>query len=599
MTIRSTTCRVFLVGDHPDLRSPLRALATRIHEVEALSPEVVLLDPTTGASDIEGKACDRDFREGDLLILLSRGETDPLSERFAQSTTERAIARRLIVLPVLPQGHADYRRSPWRKALARSVTCAHVDFAADEDVLPRIILGELQTRFLLGCGQTDLRGLPVAEDGGAWTETCAHGSSAMQPHLARAMKALEGRLFDAAIDCLRQAQVADATDAIPCYWSARLRLATNRSDELNEALVEATRGARLARLAETDSDLERASWMLAVRAATALGEEAAAMEYLSEAMTGTLSATDWLEVARRHADTRRYDRTLAALEEAFYLDASTLSQAGSAPEFALLAHDLGRLEQDLRERLRFQIRPLLESEAVILAHNTPDDAEQSRSAHEHAQTAVSADQEIAALVEIGQRSAVRQVELLNGWAAQLVADAHRHQALKSSLEQFPPADQEPALTGFGAWLHHWWAPYRHQWDLLVDTFRSQMQTRHTLAERTAAMERTLRDQVAVFLQTVEQFERAALADPLLAPACRRSDATESDLIIFPSTDADPVELERDSEIVPDLLIPYTPAKVAAEPGARLYRLEAHLDTLAGSRAGVYFQRAKEEATRAG
>lgn len=576
--------RVFIATDHPELSHCANTLCGLLEDCRLPSAEILRIDPVNGTSNHRGQTCSRDFREGDMLILLSREDSDELSERFARTTTERADERGVIILPVIPRGHGAHPRSSWRRQLAGKHAVVHLSYDAPEDQLSRHVLAGVLPRITLGLAADSEAACMLTVDTAA-----ASADEPTHPELSRAEQAIRGRLFPAALNCLQNAITADATDPLACYWSARLRLAGNRRADLNQAIAEAARAARLEALRSPGSPFERKAWMLAVRAAIALGDEASAMEYLGEGMSGPLSAADWLEVARRHVEMHRSDRALAALEEAFYLDASTLATARNDPRLGSLADDLLRLEQDLRERLRFQVSPLIESEMSILQRLAGEGDRLTELAQ--VRTSIPAEEDVENLVDMGQKSARRQVGLLNDWAADLASKARHYEQQKTRIDLFPSDREAPQASGFEDWLCQWWPPYARRWDSLQRTWQAQQDERKELEAQCRTIASQLRDDLREFLQSVERFETAALADPLFAPVSEGKDAAPGELILHPSPGESHGEPATDREIIPDLLIPFAPARYSGGEGCRLFRLEPHNDGLGASRAGVYFQQA--------
>ncbi|MFP4541607.1 MAG: hypothetical protein ACLFR7_08250, partial [Opitutales bacterium] len=415
------------------------------------------------------------------------------------------------------------------------------------------------------------------------------GESAAEPPdtLANAVRAIEGRLFESALDGLATAARDHPAEPLVPLWRARLRLAGNRREGLDEALREATRAARLAALRDDGGPLERAAWMLATRVAHALGEEAAALEYLGEAMSGSLAAADWLEIACRHEEMGHPHRALAALEEAFYLDASTFVAAAGEPAFASLQPDLEGMTADLVARLKLHVENLLVSERALPGHEGETPAPESDGVP-------SSGSEVLALLARGRASAQRQLARLTTWAGSLASEARRHEALRRALEAFPlEPPSAPPMGGLAAVVLPLWPGYRRRLAAFEEAVAGQVARRRALVAEERGRRAALISGVAAFIAAVERFEQAVLADPLFAPTGPPAEAREGDLIVYPPLHDTAHERPVDRELLPDILSAFAPAKAGLGAGARLHRLEALKDEKGvtgqgASRVGVYF-----------
>lgn len=587
---------VFLLHDSPELQPAVERCALSLHELAQFPIETIFLSSLGSDFEHPSDRPKKDLREGDVLIFISRDESNAFNESFVRAQCERAIERHVAIFPIIPKSHREQRRSAWRRQLIDHYGPIAIDYTLGSEALAAQASGTILDRLRLAQPHTDLFGRPLGQgipgDALGLLLELAEGEDlapgAKSP-CEMAVKAIEARLLQTAIDALELASRRHVTSPVIPYWSARLRLSMNSKEAATKAVVEASRAARLTGIEAAPEGLARASWMLASRAAFMTGDGNAALAYLREAMKGPHTAADWIEVARRNAEMQHTHRALASFEEAFRLDVSTFMEAQTYPEFSFIEEELRHLNHELRSRSLTAAKAILKAEVALQEHFRKAFDSTAESALNPPETATF--EEAASLLEIiqcGQHSFARQLKALSAWASILKKDANQHADILKQLERLPRRKpRPPRVDGWDALLLQLWPPYRRQWDKVEAAAVYQERLRLQLTEESERLSRIMPTRVGHFLEAVAHFEETVSRESPFTVFQSSSTASEGNLVVATESEE---KWAIDTKAAPPVVESYAPETPPIHPRQMLFRLlrEPSSGQFVASRSGVYF-----------
>lgn len=587
--MHSDGLNVFLLNDSPELQPAIERIARHLKEHTDFPVESYFLSGIAKEFEDPANRPKRDLREGDVLIFLSRDESGAFNESFVRAYCERAIERKLVIFPVMRRNMREHRRSPWRRQLLELYCPIKLDFAMGNEALAGQASSAILSRIRLATAGTDLIGSPLEEpDVDALALLDALDEEIKVPSLM-AVKAMEARLLPTAVNSLEVVNKKHSITPIIPYWMARMSLAQNSREEATRALIEASRAARLATFSDTPEDLERAALLLASKAAFTLGDEGSAHSYLQEAMAHPTSASDWVELARRHAEMQHAKNTLAALEKAFHLSPKAYYETKDGLDFSFIIPELIQLDSELRTRALAYTEPLLNSERAATERQADHQDAQPVEMDLWLQNVSVEEKNLPEIIDEGLSSIERQIVLFSDWVQDLVKSAEKHIELQKQIsllpEEKPPM---PELDAMEKVLLKFSAQFQRKWADLEAAAENQVALRHQLSGEEAKLSRNLTTQLDTFLSALKNFEAAALGSPPVPVFTHSSEPQTGDLVAV-SDDDD--RWPTSKEILPEILKRYPTDKTASATARFLCRLTqtGESEGLVASRKAAYFR----------
>ena len=527
----SETARVFLLSDSPDLDLLIRDFAEFLKSQQPPTIEPILLADSEEPMDV---ANSRERREGDYLFTLF-GETEADATAAAVECCQQGATQQMLIVPVFTRSGRPTASS--LRALDDAYPLHRINLeVAYETLLPNLY-GILRGQCALGSTQSDLflnwprEGLhtPAAisflQNDEAAKKTAGKLATSADESRQQAARAIEARLFEAARHTLKQAATFDATSAVTCHWRARLFAASNRREDLSNALREATRSARLANMNEPGSLFETSGWHLAAYIAARLGDHGAVREYLEEMLRhdhGDIPLA--LNTAALLLRINENAAALQHLEGAYTRDPEALEHALAMPALAPLRPQLDQLHAKRKTAIREALGRLFQSEDYLITHSPLEDLEARRNQQVEAGQRCRDLASLHILEDELRTTAVRQIEHLGIWAEHLCARhielstlRRQHTALSDTLEVPPRSPWDGPLEFF-------WPTARHLRRAL-DTAREETRAlRLAAGEKLTAETDAFLASLNAFLRAVEHCEAAIAEAPMLYS--RRADAEE-------------------------------------------------------------------------
>lgn len=593
--------RVFLYSNCPKLLPLLSHLESQLQAHHPLPFDPVLVARESILAGERPAAAGRDMQEGDFLITI--GVPD-INGDTLRKVHDRALVRKLVVFPFVlasnPAEPGPETKLIIDKRFDGSVLKASKGISALADEMLTVI----QERAILGSTETDLlaRWLPekpskdpLCKDSLELLETASAQSSGYLQESAhetrvQAAIAIRARLYQLALETLERAIEFDSTSAISAYWMARLKVAQNFAHSLIEALGDATRAARLAQLQGSHSPLEIASWRLAARISSMMGDLTGMQEYLHSAELAEPRQRDLqIENIRLFKRMGVEHKGVELIEAIYERDHSVLEAISNDPELRCYHSHLTAIHERREESLCAVWVDVEACEKLIR------EARGKKFAPLHVRVGEHEGDLIEFLEARTTKSLEDQLRLLNHWGSDLIGATRAVYQIRSRRHALETASREmPPRADYDFILERVWPRLRKRFSALQNALAQTDQLQAELKQSEEDTIAQLRVETGSFMRCAEAFEKLLVKHTNLLPEpdTRKHSVLQGLRVL----QRDTKDLPRLGTLLPEdlceiLEFPTMPTT----PPLALYRIERDSHGCEGaSRVGVYFNEAKSK-----